>query len=85
MVQVQYNGYVAPEFMGVFHSALGHVFKKVLVGVFPRARGHLENHRGPGFHAGLDNGLKLLHIIEVIGRKGIAALDGFLEKFFGIY
>ena len=64
----------AADFTGVFDSALREVAEQGLVGVVARALGDLQNHRGLLLGAGLDDGLKLLHVVEIERRDRIASL-----------
>jgi hypothetical protein len=54
------------------------------IGVFARPRGNLEDNRAPGLHASLNDRLKLLHVVEIIGGQGIAAGYGLGEKIDGV-
>lgn len=80
MVEVKHDGNVESEFVGIFDRALGHMAQHCLVGVFPSPRGDLKNDRTLRLDAGLDNGLKLLHVVEIVGGNGITALYRLLEQ-----
>lgn len=84
VIQVEGRGNVIPEFLGIGRGALGHIPQKGLVGIFPGAGRDLEDHRRPGFHASLDNGLELLHIVEIIGGNRITARCRLFEHVPGI-
>ena len=67
------------------HGALGHVLQEDLVGVLPRALGNLEDDRGPAVDAALDDGLQLLHVVEVVGGDGVLACHCLAEHFSGVH
>ena len=69
------------QFFCIFHSALGHIAKQSLVGIVTCALRHLQNHRRFGFDGSLDDGLKLLHVVEVERGDGVSPLDGAGEHF----
>lgn len=85
VVEVQYDGNVLAQFLGVLHSALCHVAQQRLVGVLARACRHLQDDGRRGLDACLDDGLHLLHVVEVEGRNGVAALDGLGEHVAGVH
>jgi hypothetical protein len=64
------------KFLGIFNSSLGHVAKEGLVRIIAGTLAHLEDNGRLCLCSGLDNGLKLLHVVEVECRNGVTALDG---------
>ena len=80
VVEVQhYLGVFATQLFGILHSAFGHIAQKRLVGVVAGTLRHLQYHGRLGLHGCHDNGLQLLHVVEVECRDGIAAVNGFGE------
>ena len=75
VVEVQRDGDVAAHFPGHFDRALAHVAQHGLVGVLARAARHLDDHRRLRLDAAGDDGLELFHVVEIVGRNGIAAGD----------
>jgi len=67
------------------HGPLAEVLQKRPVGVIPRPLGDLEDHRRLRLQAGHDDGLKLLHVVEIVGRNGIAAINGIGKHLAGVY
>ena len=80
VVEVQNNRNIVAEFLCVFASALRHVAKESLIGVFAGSAGNLQNDGRFLLDASLYNRLHLLHIIEVKRRDCVFAGDGFFEK-----
>ena len=75
VVEVQADlGMLPSQFLGILDSTLGHVLEEGLVGVVARALGDLQDHRGFLLGAGLDDGLELLHVVEIERRDRIASL-----------
>ena len=68
-------GLFPAEFLGVCNSTFSHVTEKSLVGIVAGALGYLEDNRGLGFGSGHNNGLELLHIVEIECRDGISTFD----------
>jgi hypothetical protein len=85
VVEVQNDRNVLAQLLGIFDGALSHVAEQGLVGVFARARRHLKNYRRRSLHASLNDGLHLLHVVEVECRDGITALDGLCEHLTGVH
>ena len=77
-------GMLPAERLGILHSTLGHVAEKDRVGVVAGALRHLEDHRRLGVGGSLDDGLKLLHVVEVESGDGVAAMYGLLEHLAGV-
>ena len=73
------------DFFRVFRRALGHVAQQRLVGVFTSALGNLQDQGGLGLDAGLDDGLELFHVVEVVSGNGITAFHGFREHCAGVH
>ena len=72
-------GLLAAELLGVFDSALGHVAENRGVGVLAGTLGDLHDHGRLGLDRCLDDGLHLLHCVEVERRDRVAAFDGLSE------
>ena len=77
-------GLLAAEFLGVLDGALGHITENRGVGVFARALGDLHDYGRLGFDRGLNDGLHLLHSVEVESGDGVAALYRLSEHFLGV-
>ena len=85
VVEVQHDGDVLAQFLGVLHGALRHVAEQRLVGVLACAGRNLQDHGRRSLDARLDDGLHLLHVVEVECRNGITAFDGFGKHLAGVY
>jgi hypothetical protein len=86
VVQVEDNLRILPtQFLGVFYGTLCHIAEEGLVGVVTGTLGNLEDHRALGLCAGLDDGLKLLHVVEVESGDGVTAGNGLLEHLTGVH
>ena len=85
VVEVQHDGNVLAQLLGVLDGALRHVAQQRLVGVFAGARRYLEDHRRRSLDAGRDDRLHLLHVVEVERRDGITAFDGLGEHLAGVH
>jgi hypothetical protein len=72
------------KLLGIFYSTLRHVAEEGLVGIVTCALGHLEDDRALQLGGSLDDGLELLHVVEVECRNGIATLDGLCEHLTGV-
>ena len=79
VVEVQDDGNVLAQLLGILDGALCHVTQQGLVGVFACACRNLQDHGRGSLHAGLDDGLHLLHVVEIECRDGITAFDGLCE------
>ncbi len=85
VVEVEDNlGVLPAEFLGIGDSTLGHVAEQGGVGIVAGAFGNLENHGRLLFGSGLDDGLELLHVVEVEGGDCITALDGLGKHLTGV-
>ena len=86
MVEVKHNlGVGAAKLFGILHSAFGHIAQKGGVGIVACTLGHLQDDGAFGLDCGLDDGLHLLHVIEVEGGDGVATVDCFLEHLTGVH
>ena len=86
VVEVKHNLWVLPtEFLCVFYSAFCHVAEKSLVGVVASAFWYLKDNRWFSFSSGLDNSLKLLHVIEVECWDSVASLDSLGKHLAGVH
>lgn len=72
------------DFLGVLNSTLGHVTEEGLVGVLTGTSGDLEDDWGFSLDGGGDDGLKLLHLGEVVSRDGVAAVHSLREDVLGV-
>ncbi len=72
-------GIFPAEFLGVCYGTLGHVAQEGGVCIVAGALGNLENYGRFFFSSCLDDGLELLHVVEVESGDCITALDGFLK------
>ena len=75
---------LATELLGVFNRALSHIAQDGGVGVLARTLGNLHNYGRLRFNRRLNDGLHLLHRIEVESGDGITALDRFGKHLLGI-
>ena len=78
VVQVQGDGQV-----GVGDGGLYQLGEIDMLGIFPRAGGHLQDDGRPLRLGGFGDALDDLHIIDVEGADGVTAGVGFLKHFFG--
>ena len=77
MVEVEADfGMLATEFLSVSHSTLCHVTKQRGVGIFACALRYLKDHGALFSNGSLDDGLELLHIVEVESGNCITAFNG---------
>ena len=80
VVEVKHDLRVLPaQLLGKLHGTLCHVAQQRLVGILASALRHLQDHRRLGVGCGSDDGLQLLHVVEIEGGDCITAIDGFLE------
>ncbi len=85
MVKVKYDLGISPtEFLCIFHSAFCHIAEKGGVGIVACAFGNLKDNGGFLFSRSLDDGLELLHVVEVERGDSISASDGLLEHLAGV-
>jgi hypothetical protein len=66
------------------HTAFGHVAQKSLVGIGPGTFRNLENDGRSRLDTGRQDGLKLLHVVEVVSRNGVAPLESAFEHLPGV-
>ena len=86
MVEVKNNlRFLPSEFLCILHCTLCHIAEKGLVCIIAGTLGYLENNWGLGLCRSLDDGLELLHIIEVERRNSIATLDSLGEHLSGVH
>ena len=80
VIQVQADGQA-----GLDDGSLHQLHQVGVVGVGPGALGDLEDQRGADFLGSLGDTLDDLHVVDVEGADGIAAVIGLLEHFFRSY
>jgi hypothetical protein len=86
VVEVQNNlGIFPAEFFGVFNGTLCHVAEECGICIVAGTFGNLEDNGRFFFRSCLDDGLKLLHVVEVKSGNSITALDGLFEHLAGVY
>ena len=86
VVEVQHNlGVGTAQLFGILHGTLGHVAQEGGIGIVACTLGHLQDDGALGLDCGLDDGLHLLHVIEIEGGDGVAAVDCFLEHLTGVH
>ncbi|MPM17375.1 hypothetical protein SDC9_63764 [bioreactor metagenome] len=85
VVEVQDDGNFVSEFLGILTGTTGHVSQQIDVGVVACSLRDLKNNGALGGDTSLDDSLKLFHIVEIIGRNGITALDCFSKHVSGIH
>ena len=78
-------GVGAAELLGILDGTLGHVAQEGGVGIVAGALGHLQDDGTLGLDGGLDDGLHLLHVVEVEGGDSVAAVDCFLEHLASVH
>ena len=78
-------GMFPTEFLGVFYSALSHVAQEGSVCIVACALGNLKDNGRLFLRSSLDDGLKLLHVVEVESGDSIAALDSLGEHLAGVH
>ena len=84
VVEMEADGNVPAQLLGILHGALCHVAQDGLVRILACSARNLQDDGRRGFDAGLYNGLHLFHVVEVEGRDGIFSRHGFLEHLSGI-
>lgn len=86
VVEVQHDlGFGPAQLLGILDGAFGHVAQQRLVGVVARALRYLEDDRRLGLGGSLDDGLQLLHVVEVECRNGITSLDCLGKHLTGVH
>ena len=80
VVQVQADGQT-----GLDHSGLHQLDEVGVVGVGTGTLGHLQDQRGADFLGGLGDTLNDLHVVDVEGADGVAAVIGLLKHFGSSY
>ena len=86
VVQVQNDFRMfASQFLCILNGTFGHVAQQSLVGIVAGTLRNLQDNRALLLRRSLDDGLQLLHIVEVECRNGITALDGTRKHRFGVY
>ena len=86
MVQVEADlGMLPTELLRIRDSTFRHVTEKGLVGILTGTAGNLEDHRGLGLGGRLDDGLELLHVVEIESGDGVTAGNGLLEHLTGVH
>ena len=78
-------GLLAAEFLGVLNRAFGHVAENRGVRVLAGALGDLHDDGRLRLDRRLDDGLHLLHRVEVEGRNSISALDRLREHLLRVH
>jgi len=88
VVKVESNGdslAVSADLLGVLNSTLSHVTQKSLVSIGTSTLGNLKDNRALALSAGSDNGLHLLHVVEVEGRNSKTAVNSTAEHLTGVH
>ena len=86
MIKVKDNlGMLPAKFLGIFHSAFCHVAEKGLVCIVAGTFRYLEDNRRLCLCRGLDNGLELLHVVEIECGNGVTACNCLLEHLTGVH
>ena len=86
MVEVQSNlRMLATQFLGIFHGTLSHILQQGLVGIVSCAFRHLQDNGASQVARSLDDGLELLHVVEVESGDGITAIDGTSEHILRVH
>ena len=69
MVEMENDlGMLPAEFLGIGHCALSHVAEQGAVGIVARTLGNLKDNGRFFLGSSLDDGLELLHVVEVKSR-----------------
>ncbi len=85
MVEMEADlGMLPAEFLGIGNSTLSHIAEKGSVGIVACALGNLKNYRRLLFGSCFDDGLKLLHVVEVESGHCISALHGLGKHLAGV-
>ena len=78
-------GMLPAEFFCIFYCALSHVAEKCGVGIVASAFRYLEDDGRFFFSGSFDDGLKLLHVVEVESGDSVSAFDGLGEHIASIH
>ena len=78
-------GLLPAEFLGVLDGTLSHVAQQCGVGIVAGAFRHLKDHGRLLGSGGLDDGLELLHVVEVEGGDSVTTLDGLGKHLASVY
>ena len=78
-------GLFPAKFLRILDGTFRHIAEKGLVGIVAGALGNLEDDRGLGLGSGLDDGLELLHVVEVESRDGVTAGNCLREHLTGVH
>ena len=78
VVQVQGDGQA-----GVGNGGLNQLHEVAVLGILPGAGGNLKDDGRLGLQGGLGDALDYLHVVDVEGADGVAALVGLPEHFSG--
>jgi len=87
VVEVESDGdtlAIRRDLLGVLDGTLSHVTKKSLVSIGTSTPGHLKDDRALALHAGSDDGLHLLHVVEVEGGDSEALLHCMSEHLLSV-
>ena len=75
----------AAQLLGVLDGPLSHIAQQRLIGVLASAARHLQNDGRLGLDRSLNDGLHLLHVVEVERSDRILPCDGLLEHLAGVH
>ncbi len=84
MIEMQADRDVRTQLPGHLHGTHGHVTQHGGVGIFTGPLADLDNHRRITFGAGGNDRLELLKIIKIVGRNGVATINGFGKHIAGV-
>ncbi len=86
MVEVKNNlGMLPAKFLGIGNGTLCHITQKSGVGIVAGTLGNLEDYRRLLLGSGLDDGLKLLHVVEVESRDCVSPFDSLCKHLTGVH
>ena len=78
-------GMLPTDRLGILNGTLGHIAEQDGVGIVARTLRDLKDNGGLGFGSGADDGLKLLHVVEIECRNGITAVNGLGKHLASVY
>ena len=78
-------GVLPAQFLRISDGTFGHIAEEGGVRIVAGALGNLEDDRGLGLGGSLDDGLELLHVVEVESRDGVSAGDSLREHLTGVH